>query len=70
MLATGSPTLATELASEWVFWQTGNVDVFMLRASADALLWMAVAGAIPIGLGALLLAARSRAGGGAAGAAF
>jgi CubicO group peptidase (beta-lactamase class C family) len=62
VLASGSPTLATELASEWVLWQTGNVDVFMLRASADALAWMVVAGTIPIGLGALLLATRPRTG--------
>ena len=26
ILSTGSPTLATQLAGEWVFWKTGNVD--------------------------------------------
>lgn len=26
ILSTGNPMLATELASEWVFWKTGNVD--------------------------------------------
>ena len=26
ILSTGHPTLATEIAGEWVFWKTGNVD--------------------------------------------
>ena len=29
VLETGSPTLATRLASEWVFWKTGQVDTFL-----------------------------------------
>ena len=29
VLETGSPNLATKLASEWVFWKTGKVDTFL-----------------------------------------
>lgn len=29
ILETGSPNLATTLASEWVFWKTGKVDTFL-----------------------------------------
>ena len=29
ILETGSPTIATRLASEWVFWKTGKVDTFL-----------------------------------------
>ncbi|MDQ2771923.1 MAG: beta-lactamase family protein, partial [Bacteroidota bacterium] len=29
VLETGSPALATRLASEWVFWKTGKVDTFL-----------------------------------------
>jgi len=30
VLETGNPLLATQIAGEWVFWQTGNVDLFMV----------------------------------------
>ena len=29
VLETGNPTMATQLASEWVFWKTGKVDTFL-----------------------------------------
>ncbi len=42
VLETGNPLLATQLAGDWVFWQTGNVDVFdVIRAVPLALLIMA-----------------------------
>ncbi len=31
VLETGNPLLATELAGEWVFWETGNIDSWRLR---------------------------------------
>ena len=31
VFATGRPAYAIELASEWVYWHTGQADVFMLR---------------------------------------
>lgn len=30
LLETGDPGLATALAGEWVYWQTGNIDLFLL----------------------------------------
>ena len=32
ILTTGNPLLATELAGEWVFWKTGNVDSLAFAA--------------------------------------
>jgi CubicO group peptidase (beta-lactamase class C family) len=41
ILSTGSEVLATELAGEWVFWKTGNIDSLMFLMSVDViLLWM------------------------------
>jgi CubicO group peptidase (beta-lactamase class C family) len=31
ILETGHPTIATKLASEWVFWRTGKVDIFLFQ---------------------------------------
>ena len=43
ILSTGSEMLATELAGEWVFWKTGNIDSLMFLMSFEAmLLWMGV----------------------------
>jgi CubicO group peptidase (beta-lactamase class C family) len=48
ILSTGSEMLATQLAGEWVFWKTGNIDSLMFLMSIDAmLLWM--------GIGSLIL---------------
>lgn len=39
VLSTGNPTLATQLAGEWVFWKTGNVDILTFASrSGDALI--------------------------------
>lgn len=43
ILSTGSEMLATELAGEWVFWKTGNIDSLMFLMSFEVmLLWMGV----------------------------
>ncbi len=43
ILSTGSEMLATELAGEWVFWKTGNIDSLMFLMSFEAMLmWMAL----------------------------
>ncbi len=52
VLSTGHGSLATELAGEWVFWKTGNVDTLDFAAGMEtALIWLAV------GLAAILLLA-------------
>jgi CubicO group peptidase (beta-lactamase class C family) len=61
VLATGAPRLATTLAGEWVFWETGNVDAFAFAVDVDRTLWKAAAGAAVIVVGAMLLAWRERA---------
>ena len=43
ILSTGSEMLATELAGEWVFWKTGNIDSLMFMMLLEGmLLWMGV----------------------------
>lgn len=43
ILSTGSEMLATELAGEWVFWKTSNIDSLMFMMSFESmLLWMAL----------------------------
>lgn len=43
VLETGSNLLATEIAGEWVFWKTGNVDFLMFSMRMETmLLWMAI----------------------------
>jgi CubicO group peptidase (beta-lactamase class C family) len=37
VLETGHPNLATKLASEWVFWQTGKVDLFLFQMLTDGM---------------------------------
>ena len=48
VLETGDSTLATTVAGEWVFWQTGLPDVLMLTLGARALVAAIVAGAVAI----------------------
>ncbi|MCA9511903.1 MAG: beta-lactamase family protein [Myxococcales bacterium] len=57
-LATGAPRLATTIAGEWVFWETGNVDVFAFGAGAgvERVLGRAVTGAAVIVVVAILAA--------------
>lgn len=43
ILSTGSEMLATELAGEWVFWKTSNIDSLMFMMLLEGmLLWMGV----------------------------
>ena len=52
ILSTGHGSLATELAGEWVFWKTGNVDTLDFAAGMEtALFWFA------LGLAVILLLA-------------
>lgn len=48
ILETGTPILATRLAGEWVFWETGNVDFLMFTMAAPWMLRL-------IGLGSLAI---------------
>jgi CubicO group peptidase (beta-lactamase class C family) len=48
ILETGHPLLATQIAGEWVFWETGNVDVLALTIAAPGMLRL-------IGLGGLVI---------------
>lgn len=48
VLETGHPLLATNLGSEWVFWQTGNVDLLMFMSHLDAALDYALYGSLVI----------------------
>ena len=56
VLTTGAPALATTIAGEWVFWETGNVDIFQFMVGLDRTLWNAAAGTGVIVAGAMLLA--------------
>jgi len=46
ILETGTPLLATELAGEWVFWKTGNVDFLMFSLAIEEMLIWILGGAI------------------------
>ena len=48
ILETGKPILATQLAGEWVFWETGNVDVLAFTIAIPGMLRL-------IGLGSLVI---------------
>jgi len=37
VLETGNPIMATKLASEWVFWKTGNVDLTLFTMLKDTM---------------------------------
>ena len=52
ILSTGHGSLATELAGEWVFWKTGNVDNLDFAAGMEAALI-----GFGVGLAAILLLA-------------
>ncbi len=60
VLETGNPLLATNLAGEWTFWQTRNVDFLMLTIGAKKTLRVLIAGWIVITLGALTIGWRLR----------
>ena len=48
ILETGNPILATKLASEWVFWKTGKVDLTLFTMLKDNMVstigkgWLAI----------------------------
>ena len=48
ILETGQPLLATQLGSEWVFWETGNVDFLAFTIAIPGMLRL-------IGLGSLVI---------------
>jgi CubicO group peptidase (beta-lactamase class C family) len=50
ILETGHPILATKLASEWVFWKTGKVDIFLFP-----MLLKGMMGTIGIGWGLIIV---------------
>ncbi len=45
---TGNPFLATQLAGEWVFWETGNLDFFMLTNAVSGMLPLIILGSLVI----------------------
>ncbi len=48
VLETGNPSLATKLASEWVFWKTGKVDTFLFPMLMKEMIW-------PLGIGWVMI---------------
>jgi CubicO group peptidase (beta-lactamase class C family) len=54
VLETGDPLLASTLASEWTFWQTGTPDLIMLTMQARSIATMIGAGSVVIVLAGLL----------------
>ena len=48
ILETGQPLLATLLGGEWVFWETGNVDLLAFTMAIPGMLRLMVIGAIAI----------------------
>jgi CubicO group peptidase (beta-lactamase class C family) len=55
ILETGSPILATTIASEWVFWKTGNVDNLAFAARMDGMFTWILFGCIAILIVGLLV---------------
>jgi CubicO group peptidase (beta-lactamase class C family) len=60
LLETGNPLLATKIAGEWVFWETGNVDLLTLAMSAPRMFRIVGCGAVVILLAGLIAAWRMR----------
>ena len=60
ILETGNRVLATAVASEWVFWNTGNVDFLMIFLESSTLLKTLAAGWVAIILAALVFGWRRR----------
>ena len=54
VLSTGNPILATDLAGEWVFWKTGNVDTLTFASRLPTALGVFVGGSLLIVTGAAL----------------
>ncbi|MCW5909850.1 MAG: beta-lactamase family protein [Cyclobacteriaceae bacterium] len=60
VLETGNPMLATRLASEWVFWKTGQVDTFLFPMLLDGMILTIAAGWGVILIGSILIVKVSR----------
>lgn len=60
VLSTGSPMLATEIAGEWVFWKTGNVDSLTFVSRLSTAIAIFAAGAVAIFLAGLFVVWRRR----------
>lgn len=60
ILETGSRLLATRLAGEWVFWETGNLDFLTVTMEAERMFTVIAVGWIVIVVGALVVAWRGR----------
>lgn len=54
VISTGNPMLATQLAGEWVFWKTGNVDSLTFASRLPTALAVFAGGALLILVGAPL----------------
>lgn len=64
ILATGHPMIATRLASEWVFWKTGQVDTLLFPMLLDRMIWNIIVGWIVVIAGGIafgLLTGKTRA---------
>jgi hypothetical protein len=48
VLETGNPLLAATVAGEWLFWETGNVDVLTAMIGAPRMLRTVAYGALAI----------------------
>lgn len=55
VLVAGHPMLATRLAGEWVFWQTGQLDLFMFTMALSRVFIAVVAGCVVIVVGAAII---------------
>ncbi len=60
ILETGNRLLATRLAGEWVFWETGNLDFLTVTMEAERMFTVIASGWVVILVGALVVAWRGR----------
>jgi CubicO group peptidase (beta-lactamase class C family) len=60
ILETGNPMIATKLASEWVFWETGKVDTFLFPMLMGGMIRTMGWGSFVIGITTILFAVMKR----------
>lgn len=60
LLETGNALMATQIAGEWVFWRTGNVDTFMVLMDMRQMFPLLAGGWAVMVLGAVFLGWRMR----------
>lgn len=60
ILETGNPLLATEIAGEWVFWKTGNVDFLDFTLAVPTMLIAMITGSVLLSLAGFLLGLNMR----------